>query len=118
MAGLPRALIVEDDAALRLLARVNLELDGFEVSEAGSLADAEELLAGSPPDVVLLDMHLGGGESYDLLARLRADGVPVGVVTGSADLDSIRPLADEVLGKPFVPDELVGMARRLARVGR
>jgi DNA-binding response OmpR family regulator len=116
MAG-PRALIVEDDAALRLLARVNLELEGFEVAEAATLAAAEEALTGPAPDVVLLDVHLGGGASYDLLARLRADGVPVGVVTGSADLENIRPLADEVLGKPFSPDELVGMARRLARVG-
>lgn len=119
MAGrLPRALIVEDDAALRLLARVNLELEGFEVTEAATLSAAEELLMEPPPDVVLLDMHIGGGQSYALLARLRADGVPVGVVTGSADLDSIRPMADEVLGKPFAPDELVGMARRLARVDR
>jgi len=115
MAG-PRALIVEDDTSLRLLARVNLELEGFEVTEAATLADAEELLAGPAPDVVLLDMHLGGGESYDLLARLRADGIPVGVVTGSADLESIRPIADDVLGKPYAPDQLVGMARRLARV--
>jgi DNA-binding response OmpR family regulator len=116
MTGLPRALIVEDDAALRLLARVNLELEGFEVAEAATLAAADELLAGAAPDVVLLDVHIGGGESYGLLHRLRAEGVPVGVVTGSADLDSLRLVADEVLGKPFSPDELVGMARRLARV--
>ena len=116
MAGLPRALIVEDDAALRLLVRVNLELEGFEVTEAATLVAAEELLAAGAPDVVLLDVHLGSGESYGLLERLRATGVPVGVVTGSADLDSLRAVADEVLGKPFAPDELVGMARRLARV--
>lgn len=118
MAAVPRALIVEDDAALRLLARVNLELEGFEVTEAATLAAAEELLTASAPDVVLLDMHIGGGQSYELLARLRAEGVPVGVVTGSVDLEPIRAVADEVLGKPFAPDELVGMARRLARVGQ
>jgi DNA-binding response OmpR family regulator len=116
MAAAPRALVVEDDASLRLLARVNLELDGFEVIEAATLAAAEEAIASNALDVALLDVHVGGGESYDLLERLRADGVPVAVVTGSADLETLRGLADEVLGKPFAPEELVGMARRLANV--
>lgn len=114
----PKALVVEDDASLRLLARVNLELDGFEVIEAATLDAADEAIAANELDVALLDLHIGGGESYELVARLRASGVPVGVVTGSADLATLQGVADEVLGKPFAPDELVGMARRLARVGR
>jgi DNA-binding response OmpR family regulator len=118
MAAAPRALVVEDDASLRLLARVNLELDGFEVVEAGTLDAAEEAIATNALDVALLDVHIGGGESLVLLERLRADGVPVAVVTGSADLEPLRDMADEVLGKPFAPEELVGMARRLARVER
>jgi DNA-binding response OmpR family regulator len=114
--GGPKALVVEDDAALRLLARVNLELDGFEVIEAATLAAAEEAIARTTPDVALLDVHIGGVESYGLLERLRADGIPVGVVTGSVDLEALRGIADDVLGKPFAPEDLVGMARRLARV--
>lgn len=113
-----KALVVEDDAALRLLARVNLELDGFEVIEAATIAAAEEAIAATSVDVALLDVHIGGTESYGLLERLRADGVPVGVVTGSADLETLRGVADDVLGKPFAPEDLVGMARRLARVER
>ena len=112
----PTALVVEDDAALRMLVRVNLELEGFTVDEAGTLDEAEAALARSTPDVVLLDVHLDGRETLDLLARLRAEGVPVALVTGSVDVDEYRDAADAVLSKPFVPQTLVAIARRLARV--
>src|SRR5438445_4348669 len=112
----PKALVVDDDAALRMMMRVNLELDGFAVTEAGTLTEARDAIAGSRPDVVLLDLHLGREDSGELLGALRADGVPVAVVTGSADLNEYRDLADGVLEKPFVPASLVELARRLARV--
>jgi DNA-binding response OmpR family regulator len=113
---LARALVVDDDAALRLLCRVNLELEGFAVREAATIAEAEAALAAERPDVVLLDVHLGGEESHDLLARIRAAGIPVALVTGSVDIRDYRDSADAVLGKPFVPQTLVETARRLARV--
>jgi|SRR5581483_1802601 len=112
----PRALVVDDDAALRMLSRINLELEGFEVVEASTVAEAEEAVRARRPDVVLLDVHLGGVDTRDLLARLRAAGIPVALVTGSADVDEIRKEADAVLTKPFTPDGLVETARRLARV--
>jgi DNA-binding response OmpR family regulator len=113
---LARALVVDDDAALRLLSRVNLELEGFAVREAATVAEAEAAIAAERPDVVLLDVHLGGEEAYDLLARIRAAGIPVALVTGSVDIDDYRDSADAVLAKPFVPQTLVETARRLARV--
>jgi DNA-binding response OmpR family regulator len=112
----PTALVVEDDAALRMLVRVNLELEGFVVEEAGTLDEAEAVLARSRPDVALLDVHLDGHETLGLLARLRAEGVPVALVTGSVDVDEYRDAADAVLSKPFQPRALVAIARRLARV--
>jgi DNA-binding response OmpR family regulator len=115
-APLGRALVVDDDAALRMLCRVNLELEGFAVVEAGTLAEADEALAGGRPDVVLLDVHLGSGDTRELLARLRRDGIPVAVVTGSVEVEEYRGAADAVLTKPFVPQTLVETARRLARV--
>jgi two-component system KDP operon response regulator KdpE len=116
-ASAPRALVVDDDAALRLLARVNLELEGFVVDEAASAAEAEAAVMKARPDVVLLDVHLGGERSDGLLARLRGDGIPVALVTGSADVDELQSRADAVLTKPFAPDSLVEIARGLARVG-
>ncbi|HZP71930.1 MAG TPA: response regulator [Gaiellaceae bacterium] len=114
----PRALVVDDDASLRLLARVNLELEGFEVAEASTVGEADTAVRAARPDVVLLDVHLGGQETHSLLARLRADGIPVALVTGSADAEQLRGSADGVLAKPFTPQALVGLARRLARVER
>jgi DNA-binding response OmpR family regulator len=111
-----RALVVDDDAALRLLCRVNLELEGFTVREAETVADAEAAVAAERPDVVLLDVHLGGERATGLLSRLREAGIPVALVTGSVDLDEYRDAADALIAKPFEPRELVETARRLARV--
>jgi DNA-binding response OmpR family regulator len=113
----PTALVVEDDGALRMLVRVNLELEGFDVREAATLDEAEAALRELRPDVVLLDVHLDGHETLDLLARLRSEGVPVALVTGSVDAEEYRGAADEVLSKPFQPQTLIAVARRLARVG-
>jgi DNA-binding response OmpR family regulator len=115
---LARALVVDDDAALRLLCRVNLELEGFAVREAATVAEADAALAAERPDVVLLDVHLGGEQTHDLLARIRAAGIPVALVTGSVDVQDYRESADAILGKPFVPQTLVETARRLARVAQ
>ena len=112
----PTALVVEDDGALRMLVRVNLELEGFEVAEAATLVQAEAALRVARPDVVLLDVHLDGHETLGLLARLRAEGVPVALVTGSVDAEEYRDAADDVLSKPFQPQALVAIARRLARL--
>ena len=112
----PTALVVEDDGALRMLVRVNLELEGFEVVEAATLEEAEAALRGTRPNVVLLDVHLDGRDTLGLLARLRSEGIPVALVTGSVDAEEYRDAADEVLSKPFAPQALVAIARRLARV--
>ena len=112
----PRALVVDDDAALRMLSRVNLELEGFQVDEAATVEQTEAAVRAHRPDVVLLDVHLGGQETHSLLARLRADGIPVALVTGAADAGRFRETADAVLMKPFNPQSLVEIARRLARV--
>jgi len=113
-----RALVVDDDPALRMLCRVNLQLEGFDVREAGTLAEAEAAVADERPDVVLLDVHLNAERTGDLLARLRADGIPVVLVTGSVDIDEYRGRADAVLAKPFDPRVLVEIAQRLGGVAR
>jgi len=108
--------VVDDDAALRTLVRVNLELEGFEVSAAGTYAEAAAAIAGGGFDVVLLDVHLAGRDTNELLEQLRAEGVPVALVTGDAALDVLGDRADAVLAKPFDPFALVEVAQRLARL--
>jgi DNA-binding response OmpR family regulator len=105
-------LVVEDDASLRLLCRVNLELEQFEVREAGTLEEARDAVAAERPDVVFLDVHLHGEATDGLLGELRRAGIPVVVVTGSADITQFRDRADQVLGKPFEPAALIEAARR------
>jgi DNA-binding NtrC family response regulator len=110
-------LVVDDDASLRLLCRVNLELEGFHVREAASAAEARAAVAEARPDAVLLDVHLESrGTSLELLDELRAAGLHVALVTGSADVNELRLRADDVLAKPFLPEDLVTTARRLATV--
>jgi DNA-binding response OmpR family regulator len=112
----PTALVVDDDQALRLLCRVNLELEGFTVREAATVAEAVDVLEDDLPDIVLLDVHLGREATDLLLDRLRGQSVPVLLVTGSVDLADYRDRADELLAKPFSPQSLVAAARRLASI--
>jgi DNA-binding response OmpR family regulator len=113
----PTILVVDDDPSLRLLCRVNLELEGFKVYEAATADEARAAVAESRPDGVLLDVHLGpDGDSFELLRELAAAGLHVALVTGSADAAELQPLVEEVLPKPFLPEDLVAAARRLATV--
>jgi two-component system nitrogen regulation response regulator NtrX len=105
-------LVVEDDPGLRLLARVNLELEQFTVREAGTLAEARAAVAAERPGLVFLDVNLQGESTDVLLGELGRAGVPVVVVTGRADATHYVDRADEVLGKPFEPSALVAAARR------
>ena len=114
MGDAPRVLVVEDDASLRLLCRLNLELEGFAVREAATLSDARAAVASERPAVVFLDVHLGAEATDELLDELRRGGVPVVLVTGAADLAQYRDRADHVLGKPFEPTALVDAARKYA----
>ena len=107
-------LVVDDEPAIRLLCRVNLELGGYIVREAGSLAEARAEVA-EGVDVVLLDMHIGNERGDTLLDELAEQSIPVGVVTGSTDLEAIGATrASAVLGKPFTIEELESTVARLA----
>jgi DNA-binding NtrC family response regulator len=104
---------VDDEAAIRLLCRVNLELGGWTVREASTLAEARDRL-GDDVAVVLLDMHVGNERSEGFLDEVKALEIPVAIVSGSTDLDRLRGLADAVLAKPFTIDDLEAVVGRLA----
>jgi DNA-binding NtrC family response regulator len=98
-------LVVDDEPAIRLLCRVNLELAGYEVREAGSLDEAREQL--EHVDVILLDMHVGNERGEVLLKEVVQLGIAVAVVTGSTDLESASAQgANAVLAKPFTIEDL------------
>ena len=111
-------LVVDDDPAIRLLCRVNLELDGHVVTEAGTLEEAREAMTDERFDLVILDVHVAGGDGRDLLAELRTSkpDLPVALLTGTADRSElIREGADALIPKPFTLEQLRGTVERLAR---
>ncbi len=109
-------LVVEDEPSLRLLCRVNLELEGFRVLEAATLDEARALLESEHVDVVVLDVHLGSGDGRDLLDELRAaeSATRVVMLTGSVEPTEGRfAAADRVITKPYEPVRLVATVREL-----
>jgi two-component system, OmpR family, response regulator len=107
-------LLVEDDPSLRLVCRVNLELENFRVREAEAVADARAAVAAERPALVFLDLHLGAGASDSFLEELRADGIPVVLVSGTVDVAEYEGRATAVIPKPFDPADLVAAAHRYA----
>jgi DNA-binding response OmpR family regulator len=102
-------LVVDDEPSLRLLCRVNLELEGYRVLEAGTVAVAKELVGSEAIDVVLLDVHLGAGSGLDVLDEVEALDLPARVVmlSGTSEISAdVRTRVDGVLGKPFALSEL------------
>jgi DNA-binding response OmpR family regulator len=106
--GVTTVLVVEDDSAMRLLCRVNLELERYRVLEAATLAEARALLASEQIDFVLLDVHVAGESGYDLIGPIRErHAAPIALITGSAHVGPReRELVDLVLPKPFDLAEL------------
>ena len=105
-------LVVDDDASIRMLCRLNLELDGWDVREAATIREARERLEGV--DVVVLDVHLGSGSGIELLHELRHKwpDVKVAMLTGSDRLENVD--SDAVIPKPFTLEQLTSTVAKLA----
>jgi DNA-binding NtrC family response regulator len=113
-----RVLVVDDEPSIRLLCRINLELDGHEVLEAESVATVRTTLAEADVDVVVLDVHLRGERSDALVeeCHARRPPIPVVLVTGSVDVTHPGLAgADAILPKPFELEALLSTVRDLAR---
>jgi DNA-binding NtrC family response regulator len=114
-----RILVVDDEPSIRLLCRVNLELDGHEVLEAESVATARETLAEERVDVVVLDVHLRGERSDPLVAECHARRPPIPVVLVTGSIEITHPELAEagaILPKPFELEALLSTVRELAKV--
>jgi DNA-binding response OmpR family regulator len=110
-------LVVDDDPSIRFLCRVNLELDGWQVREAGTIAEAREELLEGDVAVVLLDVHVGRESGAEFLQELRGEqpAISVAMLTGSVGTPSAEGIAaDAVLPKPFTPAQLTDTVRSLA----
>jgi DNA-binding response OmpR family regulator len=109
-------LVADDEPAIRLLCRVNLEFEGYRVLEAGTLQAARDELDREDVDVLLIDVRFGEHDGRDLVRDLRAQGsaLPVALLTGSVTLRADeRGGADDLIEKPFALETLLGTVRRL-----
>lgn len=118
MAGAGRVLVVDDEEGIRVLCRVNLELGGFTVTEAGDGVEALAAVRAERPDVIFLDLMMPRMDGWETLAALRADDatadIPVILLTArTSEEDQIRGWGEgifEYLPKPFNPSVLVEWA--------
>jgi DNA-binding NtrC family response regulator len=107
-------LVVDDDASIRLLCRLNLELDGWQVLEAATLDEARDQLVADDVDVVVLDVHVGSASGIDFLHELRSErpALNVALLTGAADVSAAD--TDAVIPKPFTIEQLTSTVSKLA----
>jgi CheY-like chemotaxis protein len=119
-----RVLVVDDDEIIRQLITLNLELEGFEVYEAVDGADALLRVVEVDPAVITLDIMMPNMDGWEAAARLRSDPmtahVKVVLLSARAQEADVRRGnrlgVDAYLTKPFDPDDLVDVVRRLAEI--
>ena len=119
-----RVLVIDDEAPIRLLCRINLEAEGMEVLEAATGPAGLALARAELPDVVLLDVMMPGLDGWqvagELLDEPATSAMPIVFLTARSELrDRARDLDLAGMGyvtKPFDPVELATVVREF--VGR
>jgi two-component system, cell cycle response regulator len=112
-----RVLVIDDEAPIRLLCRVNLEAEGMEVVEAPDGPGGLEAARREEPDVILLDVMMPGLDGWrvaeDLLSEPGTSRIPIVFLTARADLrDRVRGMdlgGLDYITKPFNPVELASL---------
>jgi two-component system KDP operon response regulator KdpE len=115
-----KILVVDDEERMVRFIRMNLEHDGFLVSEAFNGKQAISKLRDVNPDIILLDVMMPDVDGFDVLETLREfTNVPVIMLTAKGEEDDrVRGLelgADDYVTKPFSPRELVSRIKAVLR---
>ena len=122
-----KVLVIDDEAPIRLLCRVNLEAEGMSVLEAPDGPSGLEQARTESPDVILLDVMMPGLDGWrvaeELLDDPSTEDIPIVFLTARAELrDRARGIdlgGVDYVTKPFNPVELAPLVRGLLdRVGR
>jgi DNA-binding response OmpR family regulator len=116
-------LVIDDEAPIRLLCRVNLEAEGMTVLEASDGDAGLERARDERPDVILLDVMMPGRNGWEvaeeLLADERTSGIPIIFLTARAEVkDRARGIdlgGIDYVTKPFNPVELAPLVQDLVR---
>ena len=110
-------IVADDDESIRLLCRVNLELEGYRVLEATGLEEISRIADEEEVALVLLDIHLGREDGIEVARAVRASRpeVPIAFLSGSVDFsERSAAVSDAAIRKPFTLEELIGTVHRLA----
>ena len=118
-----RVLIVDDEAPIREMIAVALEMAGYECLEADSAQTAHPIIVDSKPDMVLLDWMMPGTSGIEFARRLRKDemtsDIPIIMLTAKTDEDNkiqgLETGIDDYITKPFSPRELVARLKTVLR---
>ncbi|MGI9250591.1 MAG: phosphate regulon transcriptional regulator PhoB [Pseudohongiellaceae bacterium] len=116
-------LIVDDEAAIRDMVGITLDLAGFNCLSAANAREAHISIVDNKPDLVLLDWMLPGGSGIELARRLRRDEItnnlPIIMLTAKTSEDNkVQGLSegvDDYVTKPFSPRELVARIKTVLR---
>ena len=116
-------LIVDDEAAIREMIAVALEMADYDYLEAADAREAHALVVDKQPDLILLDWMLPGTTGVELARRLKKDeattDIPIIMLTAKVEEDNkIQGLevgADDYITKPFSPRELVARLKAVLR---
>ena len=118
-----RILIVDDEAPIREMIAVALEMAGYECLEAENAQDAHSIIVDAQPDLLLLDWMLPGTSGIELARRLKRDDLtaelPIIMLTAKGEEDNkilgLEVGADDYITKPFSPRELVARLKAVLR---
>jgi two-component system, OmpR family, KDP operon response regulator KdpE len=113
-------LVVDDEPQILRALRINLRVRHYDVQVAPNAAQALEMAAKHPPDLVILDLGLPDLDGVEVIQGLRGwTDAPIIVLSGRADSsDKVEALdagADDYVTKPFSMDELLARMRAVAR---
>jgi len=118
-----KILIVDDEAAIRDMLRVALEMTGYQCLEAEDTQQAHAIIVDEKPHLILLDWMLPGTSGIELARRLKKDeltsSIPIVMLTAKSEEDNkVQGLdvgADDYITKPFSPRELVARLKAVLR---
>lgn len=116
----PRILVVDDEPQIQRFLKPALMAVGYDVLQAGTVAEARRAIAAQAPDVVVLDLGLPDGDGKDVIASVRAfSAVPIIVLSArdreSEKIEALDLGADDYVEKPFGIGELLARIRTALR---
>ncbi|MCP5325953.1 MAG: phosphate regulon transcriptional regulator PhoB [Oceanospirillaceae bacterium] len=118
-----KILIVDDEAAIREMIAIALEMAGYQCIEASNTQDAYSLIVDEQPSMVLLDWMLPGTSGIEFARRIKRDDrtaeIPIIMLTAKGEEDNkiigLEAGADDYITKPFSPRELVARLKAVLR---